>query len=189
MLSQGDQATFDSFQVQIDFLIKHYEDSEGEFTSKAALLAAINTSWIAFNKYYELSDDVPVHAAAVLLRPGYCKAYMDKVWKKRWIKPGIERVKRLFKTQYRQRVIESSASGSAEQDGTRTIWDIHRTRLLQLLTSQSQDEFTAFVNAAPTKIAGSPIEWWSQSDQKAAYPQLWQMPTGCLSAMPISVAK
>jgi hypothetical protein len=44
MLSQGDQATFDSFQVQIDFLIKHYEDSERKFTSKAALLAAINTS-------------------------------------------------------------------------------------------------------------------------------------------------
>jgi hypothetical protein len=30
--------------VQIDFLMKHYEDSERKFTSKAALLAAINTS-------------------------------------------------------------------------------------------------------------------------------------------------
>jgi hypothetical protein len=65
--------------VQIDFLIKHYEDSERKFTSKAALLAAINTSWIAFNKYYELLDDMPVYAAAVLLYPGYRKAYIDKV--------------------------------------------------------------------------------------------------------------
>jgi hypothetical protein len=120
MLSQGDQATFDSCQVQIDFLIKHYEDSERQFTSKAALLAAINTSWIAFNKYYELSDDVPVHAAAVLLHPGYRKAYMDKVWKKRWIKPGIERAKRLFETRYRQCVTNPSAPESAEQNGART---------------------------------------------------------------------
>lgn len=188
MLSQGDQATFDSCQVQIDFLIKHYEDSERKFTSKAALLAAINTSWIAFNKYYELSDDVPVHAAAVLLHPGYRKAYMDKVWKKRWIKPGIERAKRLFETRYRQCVTNPSAPESAEQNGARTAWDIHRNSLLQSLTSQSQDEFTAFVNATPTKIAGSPIEWWSQPDQKAAYPQLWQMAIDCLSAMPMSAA-
>jgi hypothetical protein len=188
MLSQGDQATFDSCQVQIDFLIKHYEDSERQFTSKAALLAAINTSWIAFNKYYELSDDVPVHAAAVLLHPGYRKAYMDKVWKKRWIKPGIERAKRLFETRYRQCVTNPSAPESAEQNGARTAWDIHRNSLLQSLTSQSQDEFTAFVNATPTKIAGSPIEWWSQPDQKAAYPQLWQMAIDCLSAMPMSAA-
>jgi hypothetical protein len=114
MLSQGDQATFDSCQVQIEFLIKHYEDNERKFTSKAALLAAINTSYIACNKYYELSDDVLVHAAAVLLHPGYRKAYMDKVWKKRWVKPGIGRVKRLFKTRYRQCVTNPSATESAE---------------------------------------------------------------------------
>ncbi|KAI6788131.1 hypothetical protein KC361_g9215 [Hortaea werneckii] len=188
MLSQGDQATFDSFQVQIDFLIKHYEDSERRFTSKAALLAAVNTSWIAFNKYYELSDDVPVHSAAVLLHPGYRKAYMDKVWKKRWIKPGIERAKKLFETRYQQCGTESSMSDAAERNEARTAWDIHRTKLLQSLTSQSQDEFSAFVNATPTKIAGSPIEWWSQPDQKAAYPQLWQMAIDCLSAMPMSAA-
>lgn len=185
--SQGDQATFDSFQVHIDFLIKHYEDSERRFTSKAALLAAVNTSWIAFNKYYELSDDVPVHAAAVLLHPGYRKAYMDKVWNKRWIKPGIERAKKLFETRYQQRRTESSMSDLAERNEARTAWDIHRTRLLQSLTSQSQDEFSAFVNATPTKIAGSPIEW-SQPDQKAAYPQLWQMAIDRLSAMPMSAA-
>jgi hypothetical protein len=84
MLSQDDQATFDSCQVQTKFLTKHYKDSEGKFTSKAALLAAIHTSRVAFNKYYELSDDVLVYAAAVLLHSGYRKAYMDKVWKKRW---------------------------------------------------------------------------------------------------------
>ena len=188
MLSQGDQATFDSFQVQIDFLIKHYGDSERKFTSKAALLGAVNTSWIAFNKYYELSDDVPVHAAAVLLHPGYRKAYMDKVWKKRWIKPGIERAKKLFETRYRRLATESFISDAAERNEVRTAWDIHRTRLLQSLTSQSQDEFTAFVNATPTKIAGSPIEWWSQPDQKAAYPQLWRMAIDCLRAMPMSAA-
>jgi hypothetical protein len=188
MLSQGDQATFDSFQVQIDFLIKRYGDSERKFTSKATLLAAINTSWIAFNKYYELSDDVPVHAAAVLLHPGYRKAYMDKVWKKRWIKPGIERAKKLFQTRYQQRSIGSSMPDAAELNEALTAWDIHRTSLLQSLTYQSQDEFTAFVNATPTKIAGSPIEWWSHPDQKAAYPQLWQMAIDCLSAMTMSAA-
>ncbi|KAM0724076.1 hypothetical protein Q7P37_000256 [Cladosporium fusiforme] len=156
MLGQGDQATFDSFQVQIDFLIKHYEDSERKFTSKKALLAAINTSWIAFNKYYELSDDVSVHAAAVLLHPRYRKAYMDKVWKKHWIKPGIERAKKLFETRYRQRATESSVSDAAERIEARTAWDIHRTRLLQSLTSQSQDEFTAFVNATLLRLQGVP---------------------------------
>jgi hypothetical protein len=60
--------------------------------------------------------------------------------------------------------------------------------LLQSLTSQSQDEFTAFVNATLAKIAGSSIEWWNQPDQKAAYPQLWQMAIDCLSAMSMSAA-
>ena len=75
-----------------------------------------------------------------------------------------------------------------ERNEALTAWDIYRTSLLQSLTSQSQDEFTAFVNATPTKIAGSPIEWWSQPDQKAAYPQLWQIAIDCLSVMPISAA-
>jgi hypothetical protein len=129
---------------------------------------------------------VSVHAAAVLLHPGYRKAYIDKVWKRRWIKPGIERAKKLFESCYQQCAIEPTGSDLAEQNGPRTAWDIHRNRLLQSLTSQSQDQFTAFVNAAPTKIAGSPIEWWTQPDQKAAYPQLWQMAIDCLSAMPMS---
>lgn len=113
---------------------------------------------------------------------------MDKVWKKRWIKPGIERAKKLFQTRYQQRTTGISLPDVAERNEALTAWDIHRTSLLQSLTSQSQDEFTAFVNATPTKIAGSPIEWWSQPDQKAAYPQLWQMAIDCLSAMPISAA-
>jgi hypothetical protein len=100
--------------VQIDILKKHYKDSERKFTSKTALLAIINTSCISFNKYYELSDDVLVHTAAVLLHPGYRKLYMDKVWQKHWIKPGTQRVKRLYKTRYRQCVTNPSATVSAE---------------------------------------------------------------------------
>ena len=38
---------------------------------------------MAIGSASQLSDDVPVHAAAVLLHPGYRKAYIDKVWKKR----------------------------------------------------------------------------------------------------------
>lgn len=113
---------------------------------------------------------------------------MDKVLKKRCIKPGIERAKKLFESRYRQCAVNPSALESAEQDGARTVWDIHRHRLLQPLTCPSQDEFVAFVNATPIEIAGSPIEWWSQPEQKAAYPQLWRMAIDCLSAMPMSAA-
>jgi hypothetical protein len=51
-------------------------------------------------RVFPTSGSLTLHAAAVLLHPGYRKAYIDKVWKKRWIKPGIERAKRLFETRY-----------------------------------------------------------------------------------------
>jgi hypothetical protein len=55
---------------------------------------------------------------------------MEKVWKKHWIKPGIERAKKLLETRYPQCAVNPSALESAEQDGARTAWDIHRHRLL-----------------------------------------------------------
>jgi hypothetical protein len=53
----------------MDFLIYHYKQSEIKHAPNAGLLSAINTSWYAFNLWYEQIDKTPAYVTAVLLHP------------------------------------------------------------------------------------------------------------------------
>jgi hypothetical protein len=187
LLAEG-MVTLDKFQVQVDFLIKHFQASEARFSTKASLLAAVNTSWLAFNKYYELTDEVPVHAAAILLHPGYRKEYMKKMWKQKWIADGVRRVHCLLNDLYSGNTNDESVSLVSTIDLEPTAFELHHRQLLDSLISNRHDEFTTFINLPLIKIAGSPIAWWSHADQRAAYPKLWKMAIDCLSAFPICAA-
>jgi len=49
-----------------------------EYVSNAYLSASLLTMWFAFNKYYTLTNKIPVYAAALLLNPTLQRAYLNK---------------------------------------------------------------------------------------------------------------
>jgi hypothetical protein len=60
------------------------------------LLAA---SWYKFDKYYKLTDDTPIYAAAILLRPMLRRGYLDHQWEKQasYIEAVIDSVREMWK--------------------------------------------------------------------------------------------
>jgi hypothetical protein len=184
--AEGDNVTLDVVQQEMDFLRHHYTQQEIKHTSNSGLLAAINTSWLLFNKYYELIDEVAAYVTAVLLHPSKRKAYLNKHWKRAWIKPGIDRARRLwleYKERYPYAANELAKSDTFDQEPS-----AYELYLRQMDVLPQGDDFDTFIDAPPTKLAteSSAISWWSSADQRAAYPALSQLAVDVLSALVMS---
>lgn len=184
--AEGDQVTLDTVQEEMDFLRFHYQQQEVKHCNNTGLLSAINTSWLLFNKYYELIDEVAAYVTAILLHPSKRKAYLKKHWKKEWIKPGIERAKSLW-VNYKERYpATQSAPIGRDNDGQElSAYELYQ-RQMDLVPDG--DDFDVFIEAVPTKLAAesSAIRWWASEDQRAAYPALSQLAIDVLSALVMS---
>jgi hypothetical protein len=64
------------------------------------MLHSIEMGWFVLNKYYTMSEEAPVYAAALLLDPRCRKAYLDKNWKSAWINPAIAGVRQVWEEEY-----------------------------------------------------------------------------------------
>ena len=56
------------------------------------------------NKYYLNTDISPLYAAALVLNPSNCTRYIKTHWPKKWSKPALAAVKKLWE-RYREEVI------------------------------------------------------------------------------------
>ncbi|KAK5042928.1 hypothetical protein LTR16_011605, partial [Cryomyces antarcticus] len=98
---EGDLVTLDHAQKTMDFLVWHFKRSMTKHVGKTTMISSITTAWFLFDKYYKLTDDTPYYVAAVLLHPSRRKQYLNTQWEKKWINPGVNRAKQLWKSQYR----------------------------------------------------------------------------------------
>ena len=80
------RVSLDSLQDVMDMLSDHYYDQEAKHTSHTSMLAAINTSWIHFNEYYELLNQNPYYITAQLLHLAKRLNHLKKRWTKQWIR-------------------------------------------------------------------------------------------------------
>jgi hypothetical protein len=188
-LTEGAGTTLDEMQEKMDFLIDHYRESEIKHSPNPSLLTAINTSWYTFNKYWQLLDEVPAYVTAVLIHPSKRVAYLNAVWSnRRWIKEGIARARSLwhrYKERYSQQ--PSAAADEDSQTAEPSAWLLYKRRLQVVPVD---DDFEAFINAKPTKLAEgtSPLAWWSSTEQRKAYPELSKLAIDNLSAFAMSAA-
>lgn len=57
----------------MDALLLHYEQAKAHYLDSGLtdkrMLHAINMGWFVLNKYYTMTEDVPVYDAALLLDP------------------------------------------------------------------------------------------------------------------------
>jgi hypothetical protein len=62
----------------MDFIRSYYTKSKAIYSDNPAMLAAIEISKFAFEKWSYINDYTPVYAAAVLLYPSLREAYINK---------------------------------------------------------------------------------------------------------------
>jgi len=67
------------------------------------MMSRLLTCWYKLDKYYTLTDQSPICAAAVLLHPVLRKAYLDENWKgkTRWIKAAVDAARLLWQREYK----------------------------------------------------------------------------------------
>lgn len=85
------------------FLNKHLHKAREKHANNQALQAAVVDCHYVFDKYYTLIDQTPIYNAAALLHPSRRLNYLDKVWKKAWVKPRVTLVRHLFETLYKDK--------------------------------------------------------------------------------------
>lgn len=82
LLMEGDKASICSTLQLIDGFLSHFEKAKAHYSSDefydSRMLHSIKMGWFVLNKYYTLSDEAPVYAAALPLDPGCRKAYLTK---------------------------------------------------------------------------------------------------------------
>ncbi|KAG7420437.1 hypothetical protein Forpi1262_v016210 [Fusarium oxysporum f. sp. raphani] len=73
LYAEGDDSSISQSLMLMDMLLLHYEEQQKIYQSDEhsdeRMVRAIDMGWFILSKYYRLTDEVPVYAAALLLDP------------------------------------------------------------------------------------------------------------------------
>ncbi|TQV91003.1 Ribonuclease H-like protein [Cordyceps javanica] len=194
LLTEGDKASICSTLRLMDGLLSHFKKAKAHYSSDkfydGRMLHSIEMGWFVLNKYYTLSDEAPVYAAALLLDPGCRKAYLTKNWKAEWIEPAIEVVRQQWEEEYRGSVGHDSEladdTSVSEQKPPSQLQLLLQEMEVDTATATDGDNLDSFVNAPAIKIDCTPLEWWCRVEQRRQFPSLSRMAIDILSISPQS---
>jgi hypothetical protein len=202
---QGRESTLDEVLSHMDFLIHHYQQAKQKHRRNAHFSARLLASWYKFDKYYKLTDDTPIYAAAILLHPALRRGYLDRQWEKQasYIEPAIDSVRNVWK-EFKTPIVPVEPSVRRERD------EFERWRQQIYHSSSNQDEFERFINASYSviflllyihglifsllKIKAEPVSigsssaltWWLQESQQTSFPSLSKLALNIFSIPPMS---
>ncbi|KAI7767310.1 hypothetical protein LZL87_013931 [Fusarium oxysporum] len=84
LCAEGNKASLSQSLVLIDCLLSRYENEKRHYnapeTRDERMLHAIDMGWFIMDKYYTMTEDVPVYSAAFLLDPLKRDAYIKQNW-------------------------------------------------------------------------------------------------------------
>lgn len=150
------------------------------------MLRAIKMGWFILDKYYTISDQVPVYAAALLLDPSCRAAYLEKNWPKAWHEPALEAANALWDENFKTAPLVDHPVVSEPMPPPPKPQD----NQLQLLMKDMEvvkpdlgieDDFRIFVESPTFRIDCTPLQWWCRSEQRRQYPKLSRMAISILS--------
>lgn len=155
---------------------------------------AIDMGWFILNKYYTMTDSVPVYAAATLLDPSKRYAWIKQNWPEEWWDHTIDGARSIWNSEYRDvETLALTAVGPAPvRQQTRQpldpIFESIRSSLQVAKTTVStdNDDFESFIHRDAILIDCTALEWWCQLAQRSRYPRLSQMAIDILSIPPES---
>ncbi|KAK2684392.1 hypothetical protein QWA68_016752 [Fusarium oxysporum] len=192
--AEGKNSTLSQILTIMDGLLRHYEKNKEHYskpeTFDRRILHSIEMGWFILDKYYTMTEDAPVYAAALLLDPSKRIRYIERHWPESWHENAIAGVRTIweeYKTQPEAGPAESVDEVSASQKRQPDEWDalLEELEVTEDL-GDSMDDLEAFIKATPINISGSPLQWWCHKDQRKTYPQLSRMAIDILSIAPES---
>ena len=147
--------------------------------------------WFVLNKYYALTDNTPVYAAALLLDPSKRLKYIQHNWDIGWINSAVENTRVLWESNYKEAgplggaISPEDVSSSSRRPRNEldtlfdeiTVWEE---------SNPDMDDFDAFISSPPIRITCSPLLWWLNPERIKAYPRLSRMAIDVLSIPPES---
>jgi hypothetical protein len=133
------------------------------------------------------TDMSSLYAAALILHPNRRTKYIEANWAKQWVKPTLNKVKKLWE-KYREAAstpatMISSVYDKASQDPKEldTFDQIAQT-LGRYARPASQDEYQDYCSGEPYNIGkSSALAWWCQDTQRQRWPRLSYMAIDILS--------
>lgn len=145
----------------------------------------IKRSWEVFDKYYAMTDDSSIYAAALILHPNRRVRYIQQTWKKAWQSRVLASVKRLWES-YRSEIPlahQVTASYNRLQKPPADDFD----RIAQEINDNlprpsSRDEYEDYCKGELVDIGRqTALDWWLKDEQRARWPQLSYMAIDILS--------
>ena len=155
------------------------------------MLHSINMGWYILNKYYTMTEDVPVYAASLLLDPSKRARYIMEHWPEEWHSITLEAGKQIWEREYKAGSESSDSDPPVDvipsDDRSKNEWELilDEMSVTRNLT-QDVDDFESFIHGPPIQISGSPLIWWCHRDQRQTYPRLSRMARDILSIPPES---
>ena len=193
--AQGASSSISQTLALMDVLLLQFERYRDECSllhgpANEKMLHALRMGWFVLDKYYTMTEDVPVYAAALLLNPKYRRAYLDKNWPLSWHESAIAGARSIWANEYESIFVsdepDASMSPPPSQAGDELSELFKLTEVETVAHGTGADDFDAFINARPVALDVSPLEWWCRAEQRAQYPRLSQMAIDILSIPPES---
>jgi hypothetical protein len=151
------------------------------------MLHAIEMGWFVLNKYYTMTEDVPVYAAALLLDPSKRRAYIEQNWPSDWHQGAISGAREIWEAEYNPIIHPEKPERSADVPTPPKKRDDQLAFLLKSIEVKKKmictdtDNLDAFINTSPIEVDCTPLEWWSRIEQRKQYPRLSRMAIDILS--------
>ncbi|KAG7404220.1 hypothetical protein Forpe1208_v016016 [Fusarium oxysporum f. sp. rapae] len=154
------------------------------------IIHSIDMCWFILDKYYTMTEDVPVYAAALLLDPSKRKSYIEECWPEEWHEGAFAAARSLWKEEYNYDVeIQLSEQSLAVPALLKRKKDTMLSKMRlevrnkTMARARGKDDFDSFISEAPIALAEdtTPLQWWCSEDVRTAYPRLSRMAIDILS--------
>lgn len=182
--TQGDLDSIEKTLYTMDILVKHFEKQKNKHVNNPEFQNAILMAWYAFDKYYLLTDQVPAYAAALLLHPSRRRRYIDANWKKSWIKSVLPELHQLWEEKYANLDLSETTTSTSHRTYEPDEYELIERDLD--VVGHTADIWESFIEASPTEISTTALEWWCEEKQRKRYPRLSRMAIDILSVPAMS---
>jgi len=142
---------------------------------------------VVLDKYYLKTNMSPFYTAALVLNPTFCIRYIEQHWPKKWSKPILAKVKKLWE-KYKEEVVPLQTTltflynNPSQELPELDTFDRIALSLCSVARPASEDEYEDY-NSQESYDPGKrgALAWWYQDTQRQRWPRLSLMAIDILS--------